>query len=309
MPLRPLNIGDVLDGMFRLFLRHWRQYVLAVAVVLVPLNLVTSWLQRDLVAGVGLLEAMSDPTVAQGMAAEGPPLGPQIFAGFGAQGLAALLVTPFVTGVVTVLAARAHLGERVSAPDGLRTAGRRYFPLVIANLLIYLAVGGLAAVMIVPVILVFFLGAATEPVVGILVGLTLALLALVVGAAVLVLFLVATPVIVIERRGPFAALARSASLVRRRFWPVVGVGLLTWLISTLIASVFVWPFSVPAMLLGGQTAFVLTTLGTIVGTVIVTPLLPNAHTLIYYDLRVRAEGLDLEHMAAALDDHPGGRPA
>ncbi len=294
--------------MFRLFLRHWRQYLLAVAVILVPLNLVTSWLQRDLFAGAGLLEMFGDPTVAQGMAAEGPP-GAQIFAGFGVQGVAALVVTPFVTGVVTVLAARAHLGQPVSAADGLRTAGRRYFALVIANFLVYLAVGGLAAALLVPVIAVFVVGAATEPVIGILLGITLTLLAVVAGAILIVLFLVATPAIVIEQRGPLSALGRSASLVRRRFWPVVGVGLLTWLISTLIASVFVWPFQIPAMLVGGQVAFVLTTLGTIVGTVLVTPLLPNAHTLIYYDLRVRAEALDLEHMAAALDDPPGGHAA
>jgi hypothetical protein len=123
----------------------------------------------------------------------------------------------------------------------------------------------------------------------------LGLLAAAALAGVLVLFSVITPAVVLERRGPVAAIARSARLVRRRYWPTVGrvllVGVLVAIVGWLLALL-----ALPADLLpGGVGFFAAGTLAKIVA----LPLMPTALTLVYLDLRVRTEGLDL---SVALDE-------
>ncbi|MFO8075065.1 MAG: hypothetical protein ACQETV_04335 [Actinomycetota bacterium] len=304
--LRPLGLGDVLDGMFRLFLRHWRAYLLALGAVLVPVTLLTTWLQQDLVVGAGLLEILDDPLAAQEAAAADPLV--DLVAGLGGQLAVSLLVSPLIAGIATVLAVRGFLGEAVTASGALGTAGRRYLPLVVANLLTVVAVGATALVIAVPfVLLVVATGAeGVVIVIAVLLGLPVAGLATL---AVYVLLLVAVPAIIVERAGPLAALGRSAALVRRRFWAVLGTWLVVWLIAAVISNVFVWPFTLPATLFGGTTALVATALGGIVGGLLAAPLVPNALTLVYYDLRVRTEALDLEAMATALERGEGAGPA
>lgn len=304
--LRPLGLGDVLDGMFRLFLRHWRAYLLALGAVLVPVTLLTTWLQQDLVVGAGLLEILDDPLAAQEAAAADPLV--DLVAGLGGQLAVSLLVSPLIAGIATVLAVRGFLGEAVTASGALGTAGRRYLALVVANLLTVVAVGATALVIAVPfVLLVVATGAeGVVVIIAVLLGLPVAGLATL---AVYVLLLVAVPAIIVERAGPLAALGRSAALVRRRFWAVLGTWLLVWLIAAVISNVFVWPFTLPATLFGGTTALVATALGGIVGGLLAAPLVPNALTLVYYDLRVRTEALDLEAMATALERGEGAGPA
>jgi len=305
--LRPLGLGDVLDGMFRLFLRHWRAYLLALGAVLVPVTLLTTWLQQDLVVGAGLLEILDDPLAAQ-EAAAADPLVVDLVAGFGGQLAVNLLVSPLIAGIATVLAVRGFLGEEVSASGALATAGGRYLALIAANLVTVAAVGATGLIIALPILLlVFAVGAeGLGIVVAVLLGLPVAGLAML---TVYVLLLVAVPAIIVERAGPLAALGRSIALVRRRFWPVLGTWLLVWFIAAVIANVFVWPFTLPATLFGGTTALVATALGGIVGGLLAAPLVPNALALVYYDLRVRTEALDLEAMVAALEHGEEAGPA
>lgn len=298
-PLRPLNLGDVLDGMFRLLVRHWRTYVGAVAVVIVPPQLLLAYLQRDLVE-VGLLDVWSDPIAAQATTAPWQGLGMAFLGTIATM----LLVTPLVTGVAALIGARAHLGDPVTARDALVGGLRGYGALVAANLLSLLAVAAVAAVLALP--LLGLVAAGAPPLVVVLLSLPLAAAALAAAVTAYTLLLVGPVAIVVEGAGPLTALARSVRLVRRRFWPVLGIGLLAWLISTVIGSVLSWPFALPAALFGGTLSLALTTLGALVAGIAAAPLMPNALALLYVDLRVRTEGLDVEAMADALELPPEG---
>jgi hypothetical protein len=188
-----------------------------------------------------------------------------------------------------------RLGRDTGVKDALRAAAGRLHVLVGVRVLLGLLIVGAAAV----AALVFgVVGAGAGLVGGPLVALLLVPLGLLAAAAlagVLVLFSVITPAVVLERRGPVAAIARSARLVRRRYWPTVGrvllVGVLVAIVGWLLALL-----ALPADLLpGGVGFFAAGTLAKIVA----LPLMPTALTLVYLDLRVRTEGLDL---SVALDE-------
>lgn len=296
--LRPLNTGDVLDGMFRLTVRHWRVYLPAVAAVVVPTQLVLAVVERDLVSDVGLLEVLSDPEAAQQAATGGPgivDIGSPLLLGL----FVSLLVSPLVTGLAAWIGTRAQLSEPVDAGAALRAGLRRYPALVGVNLLTWLALAAAVALVAVPLV-----GLSIATGVGgfgvVLLGIPALLVLAAALAVVSALVLVAPVLVVVEGKGPIAALARSVRLVRSRFWGVLGIGLLAWVVSGLVGMVLTWPFSLPAILLGGSPALFFTTAGALVAGIVAAPLMPNARALLYVDLRIRAEGLDLEAMADAV---------
>lgn len=305
--LRPLTLGDVLDGMFRLMLRHWRAYLVAVGVLVVPLTVLATWLQADVLLDVGLLDILNDPLAAQQAAAADPALAP-LSAGVTWGVVLETLVAPLIAGTVTVLASAGLLAQEVSARDALVAAVRRYPALLGVLVLLGLAVLLVVAplfLLIVPLAFVFM----ESPVLAVVGILLLIALAVAAGVVVYTLFLLATPALILERLGPLAAIRRSVGLVRRRFWPVLGTYLLVWLIVAVIAAVIGWPFGLPAILLGGPAALVATAIGAVIVGILTTPLTHNAVTLIYYDQRVRSEALDLEGMTAAMEAGEGEAPA
>ncbi len=88
--------------------------------------------------------------------------------------------------------------------------------------------------------------------------------------------------IVVEGCGIKAAFARSSALVRENWWRVLGILLVTGLIGGAITA------------LSGIVPIV----GSIIGAIMSVPITVAITTLLYYDLRVRKEGYNLETLAA-----------
>jgi hypothetical protein len=131
----------------------------------------------------------------------------------------------------------------------------------------------------------------------------------------------ALPTVVLERQGPARALGRSFRLVRGSWWRVLGVTLLAGLIVLVAALVLQIPFNLIARAAGGGgsgfAAFtdpsnvavlsvVITTIGTIVSGAITRPIEAGVGVLLYVDLRMRKEGLDLALQTAARHEHAEG---
>ena len=93
----------------------------------------------------------------------------------------------------------------------------------------------------------------------------------------------------VERVGPRAALSRSSDVVRGNWWRVVGIMLVVIIIASVIGILL-------ALILG-----LIPILGPIIGTILLTPIPTIAHTLLYYDLRVRKEQYGLKSLAGELD--------
>jgi len=127
---------------------------------------------------------------------------------------------------------------------------------------------------------------------------------------------VAAPAVVLEGYGPRASLGRSWRLTRNSWWRVFGILLLCELIVLVATAVLQVPFDVVRGLVhaggssGGLAAFtttsrtsvtgaIITALGVIVAGSVTRPVIAGVQVLLYVDLRMRREGLDIALQAEA----------
>ncbi len=103
------------------------------------------------------------------------------------------------------------------------------------------------------------------------------------------------PIIALEGKKQPAAFVRSNELSQGRKMHILSTLVLVWIIFFAVSIGAVALFSLVA---GGSP--VLSTLITTIITVAVYPILALTEMVLYYDTRIRAEGFDLERMAADL---------
>jgi hypothetical protein len=116
---------------------------------------------------------------------------------------------------------------------------------------------------------------------------------------------VVAPAIAAEGIGPIAAIGRSFRLTARRFWIALGVVLLSTLVAELFQSIFtIIPSAIALELPWGAAWALLTLADAAASTVTVGPLVLSS-ILLYLDLRVRSEGLDLRQRSAAAFSRAG----
>ncbi len=276
LPLHPMTFSDVLDGAFRLLKANLPTIVLVTAVFFVPLELISAFLSRDLFGGQGLLEVLRDPSLTQ-QEFGGGGLSTVELSGTIATTLLGLLITPFVGGAITQVVAASYLGQQLSAGDAIRTTGRRVWALLGAAILVHVVEG---------------------------VGLVLCVLP---ALAVMAFLICTTPAVVIEGLGPIKGMRRSLALVRPRFWPVLGIAVVSGLMASFLTSVLGTPFTLAAELVGLRWGFILLAIGSIVPALVASPFVSIVATLVYFDGRIRHEGFDLEMIARGLAD--GDAPA
>jgi uncharacterized membrane protein len=271
--LRPMTVADILDGGFAVLKARPRRIFGIAAALVVPTHLVVALVERSAAVDVTYFEFFDDPTVANERVDSGD-LALQYLA-FG--------LTVVLSGVALVVLAAAigHLvgqwimGRDAPAGEMVRTAGRRWWPLVAS----------------------FFVVKAAEVVsiLGCYIGLLF----------VMPLFVAVAPAIGVEGTSAMQSIGRSVRLVRPRYFPVMGVAVLMGLVATLLAGALsALPQAVAAWLDFGS-AWVLVTLGAIAADIVIMPFVAAATVLLYFDLRVRTEGLDLEMTAARVLDRAG----
>jgi hypothetical protein len=112
------------------------------------------------------------------------------------------------------------------------------------------------------------------------------------------LFLLVAPVITIEGRGPLKAINRSCQLVSRRLLAVIGIWLVSLFLERLLDSALALAPDFAANFVPGPVAQVLRPAGWAFALFVTAPTVAGLAVLLYYDLRVRTEGLDLEIDAA-----------
>lgn len=131
-------------------------------------------------------------------------------------------------------------------------------------------------------------------------------LALVGGAWLWGVWAVAGPAMTVERLGVFAAVKRSYRLASRCFWRAWGVRALGWVVAEVLALLIDLPFASFAAYLG-RVGFGASTgdithpavyvtvvaLGQLLSVALVAPITAAVDAIIYVDLRMRVEGLDI----------------
>src|SRR6185503_7250357 len=216
-------------------------------------------------------------------------------------GLFTLIVVALIAGLISVLflsvqigslvdaAAARYLGRETTVGASFR-AGLRVAPKIIATgllLFLSLAVGWLLLFAVVALA-----NNALLATVGILGG-------LVATVFVFASWLVAPVVAAIEPIGPLHAVRRSWWLSNGHRWRILGLqmllAVLQLVLSTLVSFIFVAAFISDVVV-----RLVLQNIVNVIATVLWAPIEWAAFTVLYFDLRLRKEALDLQLAAEAL---------
>jgi hypothetical protein len=304
--LRPLGVGEILDGSISAIRAHPRLMLglsAVVAVIAQVLTVPVTWL---------LLRDSADGTFSFDQPANESTGGDVAFAASAITATAVqvavtLVAALILTGILTVAVSRAVLGQSISARDAWDQARPRVPALLGATGLVLLIMLGLVVLSVAPGVLVLVAGG--SDIAG---GLTIALGVVVatVGAVYLYTsFALFPPVIVLERQSVMAALRRSRALVRGAWWRTFGILLLVNVIAQLIANILSVPFVALTFLVAYLTGdnlnvyallpLIVTALGTIVASAVTWPFTAVATALVYVDRRMRREALDIELARAA----------
>ncbi|MBP5893278.1 glycerophosphoryl diester phosphodiesterase membrane domain-containing protein [Streptomyces scabiei] len=321
IPLRPLGIGEILDGAVSTMRTHWRTVLgisLAVAVVT---QIGVILLQGFVLDDTASADALNDPTATPGelgRALRDTLLSTSVVM------VISLLGTIIATALLTTVTSRAVLGRSVTTaeawrdarPQLLRLAGLTVLLLVIAVLV--MAVGVLPGVLLAT-------GGSTGA--GVLLALLGGLGAFVLTVWLMIRFSLASPALMLEKQGVRKSLGRSGKLVRGSWWRVLGIQLLAAIIAYIVASIVVIPFSFAGAALDGDgisgllatggttlgwTYLVISGVGAVIGSTLTFPISAGVTVLLYIDQRIRREALDLELGRAAglqgYGDAPGATP-
>jgi hypothetical protein len=131
-----------------------------------------------------------------------------------------------------------------------------------------------------------------------------ALLFVVPGVILYLVWFVATPACVVERLGVFRSMGRSAELTKGHCWSIFGLQLVILISAMIVGSI---ASAVAPAILGAAGASALaasTALGQIVSLVwgaIWTAFYAIVMAVTYHDLRVAKEGVDTEQIAAVFE--------
>ena len=128
------------------------------------------------------------------------------------------------------------------------------------------------------------------------------------GVYLYTMFAVAIPVLLFEDKRGGKALSRSRSLIQGRGWATFAVLIVTAILSSVVRL----PLQGILLAMVGHgndvaDAFA-RSLANIVSTVVVTPFSAAVVTVLYFDMRVRKEGFDLELLARQVGVDPPARP-
>jgi hypothetical protein len=313
VPLRPLGLGELLDGAIQA-MRANPRVMLGLSAIIVTLS------QAVQVLGIAILTRPFESLDATQELSDAQLLG--IVAGGGATllvgGILTFVVQVILTGILTVVVSRAVLGQTMSAAEAWHAVRPRLWPLFGLTLLVAAIIAAALLVGAIPAILVAVVGGP-----GWLVAVVAVLGVLAAAAAAVWLYVslaLASPALVLERQRVVAAMRRSRLLVKNAWWRTFGILLLTAILVLAISAAVSFPFTALSLFFGGENgtslpALILNGVAGVVAGVITFPFAAGVTVLLYVDRRIRREGLDLELARAAgltipgrTNGTPPGRP-
>lgn len=307
IPLRPLDVGAILDGAVATFRKHWRVIVGATLTVSVLTQALDVVVRHQLTDNKALDDLQNDPnpSLSEVMHAVGGSL-----AASGLMVLVALIGTTVASALLTVVVSRAVLGRELRSRDAWREVRPHLARVMGLTLLVPLIAGAVLAVSAVPGLLLMAVtdGAGGPTLLG------LGMIAGLVGFVWVYFQLsLSAPALVLEKQGIVAAMKRSWKLVRGSWWRVLGVQLLAILLAAVVGAMIQWPFMLIAHAVtgeGGLSLFSASTdagwanlaiagIGGALSGAITLPVTAGVQALLYLDQRIRRESLDIELARAA----------
>jgi MFS family permease len=291
-----MTVGDILDGAFKLLKANAKTLFTIVAVFVVPLQLLGAFAQRNVLGGAGFFDALNDPSLAE--AGTEQPVTDQLISYLAT--LLNLVVLPFLAGAISQVVGASYLGEELSPGPALARTLRRAWSLFASWVVVHvLEVGALVALPVMGIVLAVLVDGPLRAV-FVLFALVTVVAGIAGALAVMALSVAVAPAVVVEELGPIRGIRRSWSLMRRRFWPVLGIALLAGLISNVLGQVLGVVPTFAGVIVGLEWGWILVAVGAILTALVTTPIVAIVATLQYFDARIRFEGFDLQVIAAEL---------
>ena len=215
------------------------------------------------------------------------------------------LLFSLLTATITFGTFQALRGRDVRVGDCLNRGLSRFLPVIGVSIASGLAAGLALAIFLVPA---FMLSPQGPPAGGLSLSTKIWIASGVMVAIVVIISLwVAVPATVVERKGVFASLRRSAELTRGCRWMVFGT--LLFFAVLFIIFTFVFSFVVVNLIVGPTTqvsnsleiAVALFTVLMFIGNALVISFVSVLTGVCYYELRRAKEGADVEQIAAVFD--------
>jgi len=291
VPLRPLELGDILDGAIKAVRFNPRSMV-GLSVLVLGIFLVPS-----AAMGVGTTHL-----VATSLDGFGPDA--KAFLGVPAtllEIMSATLATALLSGLLIHVVGQAVLGRKPDLGQTWRATRGRLLPLLVLIILSALFSLLATAALLAPGVLLLV---NDNTLAGVLLELAGLVGLIVVTLAVSTKISLAAPAMVLEGHGVLTGLRRSFALTRGvAFWRVLGITLLAGMIAAVVGWILGLPFqlvgTVIALMAGQDTEngqMVLTFishLSALLSGAITTPFVAAVTGLLYIDRRMRLEALDV----------------
>jgi hypothetical protein len=287
--LRPLGVGDIIDRVFAIY-RSRLAALLAIASIpyltLVLALVYAAFSFRD--TFFALAPLLADPLEPRVDLVPAAVWGQLVLFG-GIVGVLALATTLVQSGSLVYATAQRYMGQDARVETAL-LAGLRAAPrLLVMGIVAMLAIFALWVVIFV------FMGLTREwwsVLIGTLGGLFLT-------AYAAASWMVSPPVAIIEGAGPVASLRRSWRLSDGHRWRIVGLIALLVILQVVLSSLL--SFVLVASVGADQFVQVAVQQGVnLLASIAWAPVYWGTFAVLYYDLRVRKEALDLQMAAEAL---------
>lgn len=253
--LLPRGVGEVVDTAIGLYRRNWKLLAGTAAAVVVPVQLLSAFLNRNYFSQVSDMVRSLQRGITPSTGGTGVGVG-----SFG--GLLSVLVLPFVTVALATAAADCYMGNPITPGQAWRRTIRRFWAVLGLGLLRVLIIGVGFFLFMVPGIFLY------------------------------IRLLVAPVALVVEGAGPVSALERSWRLTRGHWWRMFGVEVLKGVVAWFGYALIEVP-TVLLGFLTERAGWLFVGIGGSLLQVFVFPFLVAVTVVAYFDLRIRKEAFDL----------------
>ncbi len=289
---RPMTVSQILDETVELYKSSFVLLVGIAAVMYVPYAVLTQF---------ALARMFDISALARANSAEMYLTMAIVVVGY----LYLILSAIFVTGAMTYAISEEYLGRKVTIIESFRRVfrGSVIGPLLGAILVKAMAVLG-ALLIIVPVIV---LAVAQNQRLWLAAAPILICISVLFACYIMLRLALTESIVVLEMKGIRRSLSRTWKLMPGSMMKYLSLIIIAYLVMGIVSSIVTGPVQVLMSMnldKGASPSMVLVVLNTLINAVVGTILAPVASIvtiLLYYDIRIRKEGFDLEILAQELN--------
>jgi len=281
MRFRQLPLPELLDELFRLYRRYFSLIVGVALVVALP-GLIWQLITGTYKLSGGSFNNLLTTTSGSATPTFNSTQLSNLSTSYLLAGLGGLILLPFSVGAVYRAVTDVALGRAATIGSVLRETLQRYWQLFGFIALFFVLVFAWVIALVIGLILIVIPG----------------LVVLCFGVYLAIRWSMSLAAMMAENIGPIQGFSRSWNLVKGQWWRTFGVLLVVGILQAVISLALGAMFGIVAgAATTGDVRLAVEAIGSTLLSTLVSPITTIAVVLLYFDLRVRKEGLDLDQLA------------